>query len=54
VQFGCVWAEPLSLHQLRLVPELEQLALLRKGNRLSLMPLTANEWQAIMAAGHQG
>jgi predicted RNA-binding protein with PUA-like domain len=54
VQFGCVWAQPLSLHQLRFVPELEQLALLRKGNRLSLMPLTASEWQAIMVAGHQG
>lgn len=49
VQFVEKWPQVLPLEQLRQMPELENLALLRRGNRLSLMPLTAAEWSAILS-----
>ncbi len=39
----------VSLDQLRTVPELVDCRLLAKGNRLSVMPLTAGEFKAIVA-----
>ncbi len=48
VQFGEIWPTMISLEQLRAMPELENLALVRRGNRLSLMPVSTAEWQAIM------
>lgn len=39
----------VSLEKLKACPALKNLALLRKGNRLSIMPITADEWQAILA-----
>ncbi len=48
VKFGEIWSKQLPLEQLRLMPELESLALVRRGNRLSLMPVSPAEWQAIM------
>ncbi len=51
VTFDQKWPHVLPLSQLREMPELQDLALLRKGNRLSLMPLTDAEWQAILAGG---
>jgi predicted RNA-binding protein with PUA-like domain len=51
VTFDQKWPRVLPLSQLREMPELQDLALLRKGNRLSLMPLTDAEWQAILARG---
>ncbi|GEM47084.1 EVE domain-containing protein [Deinococcus cellulosilyticus] len=38
----------LSLDTLRGLPELEDMPLLKKGTRLSVMPVTADEWQAIL------
>ncbi len=49
VKFGEIWAKQIPLEELKTMPELADLALVRKGNRLSLMPLTEAEWQAIMA-----
>jgi len=37
----------LSLAQLRMEPALKTLIILRKGNRLSITPLTKEEWQHI-------
>lgn len=37
----------LSLTELKAMPELAELALVRPGNRLSVMPVTAAEWKAI-------
>lgn len=39
---------PLGLPQLRTVPALAGMELLRKGSRLSIQPVTAAEWDAVM------
>jgi predicted RNA-binding protein with PUA-like domain len=39
---------PLGLPQLRAVPELAKMELLRKGSRLSVQPVRASEWDAVM------
>jgi predicted RNA-binding protein with PUA-like domain len=39
---------PLPLEHLRSVPALEKMELLRKGSRLSVQPVTAREWDAVM------
>lgn len=38
----------VPLAELRAVPELEGMELLRKGSRLSISPVTPGEWQAIL------
>jgi len=38
----------ITLHELKNIPQLENMQLLRRGNRLSVMPVTAEEWQAIL------
>ncbi len=43
-QFG----QPLPLGKLRDIPELENMILLRRGNRLSVMPVTAREFDIIL------
>jgi predicted RNA-binding protein with PUA-like domain len=53
VKFGEVWSEQIPLEQLRAMPELEELALVRRGNRLSLMPVSPAQWQAIMQRHRQ-
>lgn len=40
---------PISLKTLKQQPELAELALVRRGNRLSLMPVSAEQWQCILA-----
>jgi len=40
----------LPLDELKAIPELAECRLLAKGNRLSVMPLTAGEFEAIVAA----
>lgn len=48
VEFFEKWSEILPLSTLRQIPELEQLPLLQKGSRLSLMPVTAAQWNIIL------
>lgn len=38
---------PLTLPELRAVPGLEDMVLLRKGSRLSVQPVTAEEWRIV-------
>ncbi|MDX1755450.1 MAG: EVE domain-containing protein [Marinobacter sp.] len=38
----------ISLDRLKALPELAELPLVRKGNRLSVMPVSESEWQAIL------
>ena len=38
----------LSLKELKATPELEEMRLLRKGNRLSIMPVEKSEWDFIV------
>ena len=40
----------LSLKDMRVRPELATMQLLKAGNRLSITPVTADEWQAVIAA----
>ncbi len=48
VAFVEKWPEILPLSTLRQIPELEKLPLLQKGSRLSLMPVSAVQWQIIL------
>lgn len=48
VEFVQKWQTPVPLHTLRQLPELADLALVKTGNRLSLMPMTAAEWHAVL------
>lgn len=38
----------IPLTELKACPQLENMQLVRKGNRLSIMPLTAQEWEMIL------
>lgn len=39
----------ITLEQLKSMPELEYFALVQKGSRLSVMPVSDSEWKAIMS-----
>jgi predicted RNA-binding protein with PUA-like domain len=47
-------ARPLSLAELREVKGLEKMTLLQKGSRLSVQPVTEQEWKIIYALGMKG
>lgn len=38
----------LSLSEMRAMPELADMALLQKGSRLSITPVTASQWKAVL------
>lgn len=48
VQFGRKLSRTISLKELKLKPELSELALLRRGNRLSIMPVSQEQWDFIL------
>ena len=48
VQFVRKLVRTISLSELKLKPELEGLALVRRGNRLSIMPVSEQQWQFIL------
>ncbi|HET6150075.1 MAG TPA: EVE domain-containing protein [Polyangia bacterium] len=45
------FANPVPLPVLRATPALRDMVLLRKGSRLSVQPVAADEWKAIVAMG---
>lgn len=47
IEFVRKFEEPLSLERLRQVRGLEDMALLKKGQRLSVQPVTREEWKTI-------
>jgi predicted RNA-binding protein with PUA-like domain len=49
VELVARYAQVVGLDQLRATPALTGLATLRRGNRLSITPVTAAEWRAIEA-----
>ncbi len=49
VAFGQKFTHTVTLTELKTIPELADLALVRKGNRLSLMPVSAEQWRIIKA-----
>ncbi len=48
------FAAPISISELRSTPGLENMELLRKGSRLSITPVTADEWRIVTARGTSG
>jgi len=48
VKYQKTFKRTISLAELRENPLLKDMALLRKGNRLSIMPVSSDEWQAIL------
>ncbi|MFC3908776.1 EVE domain-containing protein [Legionella dresdenensis] len=49
VRFKKKFHQIIPLDQLKQYPELEKMPLLRKGNRLSVLPVSEEEWQFINA-----
>ena len=49
VQFESEFSQPVTLKELRSIPELNEMFLLRKGMRLSVQPVTEVEFQLILA-----
>ncbi|RFA31252.1 EVE domain-containing protein [Alkalilimnicola ehrlichii] len=48
VKFKQTFKRTISLTELKEHPELEDMPLVRKGNRLSIMPVTAEQWAFIV------
>ena len=42
---------PVTLERMKEIPELEEMVLLRRGNRLSVMPVTPAEWNRVVREG---
>ncbi|HEY4188175.1 MAG TPA: EVE domain-containing protein [Polyangia bacterium] len=53
IKYKETFATPLPLDRLREVPALDDMVLLRRGSRLSVQPVTATEWKAIVALGRR-
>lgn len=49
VKFKQKFSSIISLQQLKILPTLAQMPLLRTGNRLSITPVTKEEWHEILA-----
>uniref|UniRef100_UPI0004676191 EVE domain-containing protein n=1 Tax=Pseudomonas tremae TaxID=200454 RepID=UPI0004676191 len=49
VEFVDIFKKVLGLGYLKQQSQLEQLPLVQKGSRLSVMPVTAEQWAAILA-----
>jgi predicted RNA-binding protein with PUA-like domain len=54
VKLGEAFPELVPLPVLRDTPALKDMVLLRKGSRLSVQPVTAGEWKAVVALGRSG
>jgi len=48
------FARPVGLPELRRTPGLEGMVLLRRGSRLSVQPVSAEEWKIVLALGRGG
>ena len=51
VKYGQTFARPVTLPELRQTSALSDMVLLRKGSRLSVQPVSADEWKTIVAMG---
>jgi predicted RNA-binding protein with PUA-like domain len=49
IQCEAKFESPITLPELREIPGLEEMVLLRKGSRLSVQPVSEKEWQIITA-----
>lgn len=48
IQFRKKFDKPISLAELKQYPQLDNMRLLQKGNRLSVMPVAPSEWKFIL------
>ena len=46
-------ARPVTLTEIKQLPQLESMMLVRRGMRLSIQPVTKNEWDEILSLGNQ-
>jgi predicted RNA-binding protein with PUA-like domain len=53
IQFKEKFARPIPLDELRALPALGNMVLLRRGSRLSIQPVAPAEWKAIVALGRR-
>jgi predicted RNA-binding protein with PUA-like domain len=54
VKFDKKFAQPVTLPELRANAALDGMVLLRKGSRLSVQPVTADQWRLICQLGESG
>lgn len=54
LQLDAIFPRPLPLEELRGMPKLSDMELLRKGSRLSVQPVKKTEFDAILAAAKKG
>lgn len=48
VQFKCTFSRIISLNELKACSELQEMPLVGRGNRLSVMPVSKSHWQFIL------
>lgn len=53
IKFKQKFAQILSLKQIKAMPEITQIGLVKKGHRLSIMPVTKQEWQFLYKAASE-
>ena len=51
IELDRVFKSPVTLDEMRDMPELADMMLLRRGARLSIQPVSADEWKAILKRG---
>ncbi len=51
IRFESAFKNAVTLDEMREMPALESMVLLRKGSRLSIQPVTAKEWKAVLRRG---
>lgn len=51
IELDRAFKRPVTLKDLRVIPGLEDMMLLRKGSRLSVQPVTESEWKVILKLG---
>lgn len=49
VRYAADVTPPVTRDDLKAHPKLSKMGVLRRGNRLSVMPVTAEEWRAVLA-----
>lgn len=49
VKFVKKFNRTISLAELKQTPQLEDMSLLKKGNRLSIMPITVSQWDIVLS-----
>lgn len=51
VELERVFRQPVTLQAMRATPGLQEMLALRRGNRLSVTPLSADEWRIVLELG---